>query len=84
MWQAIVKWIGTIALYSFFLGGLQAQTDSVDLRPYHFSWSLDLPLSLSAVSTGVAYLILDAQTPVLTLEQLQQFDRSQVNHEIPS
>jgi membrane-associated phospholipid phosphatase len=78
MWQAIVKWIGTIALYSFFLGGLQAQTDSVDLRPYHFSWSLDLPLSLSAVSTGVAYLILDAQTPVLTLEQLQQFDRSQV------
>lgn len=78
MWQAIVKSIGTIALSIFFLGGLRSQIDSFDFRPYQISWSLDLPLSLSAVSLGVSYLILDAQTPVLTLDQLQQFDRFQV------
>ena len=79
MWQAINNLL-VFGLFTLSLNvTLNAQKiDSCGGNPYRLSWSMELPLSLAALSTGISYLVLDAQTPILNQDQLQQFDRTQV------
>lgn len=63
-------------LHSFFS---VAQTkDTMVTSPYRLSWAVEVPIITAGVGMGVAYLILDQQTPVLTERYINSLDRNDV------
>lgn len=57
-----------------------ARLERMASMPSHFSlgWGLECPLAVVGLSTGISYLVLDAQTPSLSSNYIQSLNRNQV------
>lgn len=63
-------------LNTFF--SLGQTSDTRPASPYRLSWAVDVPVITAGVGMGVAYLILNNETPVLTESYINSLNRNDV------